>query len=120
MSEPSNEPPFRHELECKMQDAAPQWYPIGDGAYERVCVCRKENSYPPRWVRPDPLDPKAQRHAPECKLLKIPDIDKKPEIYKLVVSLRVEDSATYATCQSCERVWASFDIPPQPAEATRS
>ena len=117
MSEPENTP-FPHTHECKTPDAKPEWYPLdSQGHYERVCTCRKEIAYPPAWVRPDPLDPKTQRHDPNCELLKIPGIAELPEIYKPMVTLRREPEATYATCKSCGRHWRTVDQPPKPVEA---
>lgn len=107
MSQPPDTP-FTHTSECKMQDATPQWYPIGDGHYERVCVCRKEISYPPMWVRPDILDPALVQHQPGCRLA---DADR--DLLELAVKVKKESTYDFATCGVCGRNWYAWDKPPE-------
>ena len=113
VGEPENTP-FRHEHECKMQDAKPEWYPVGNGHYERVCACRKEISYPPPWRRPDILDPAVMQHEHYC------EIADQPKLLKHAVTVKEEATYTFATCTVCSRNWYAWDQPPKPAEAVRS
>ena len=101
--------PFTHTTECKMQDATPEWYSIGDGHHERVCVCRKEISYPPMWTRPDILDPAIMQHESRC------EIADKPELLKLGVTVKHERTYDFAWCRSCDRNWYAWDQPPAEA-----
>lgn len=114
MSQPADTP-FPHTPECKTPGARPEWYDRGGGVYERVCTCHKEVRYPRPRRRPDPLDPKVQRHKPTCELRQIPDIADKPEIYTPWITLKVEATYTFATCKSCNRNWYVSDAAPQPA-----
>ncbi len=109
MSQPADTP-FNHASECKMQDARPAWYPTENGHHERVCVCRKEISYPPSWTRPDILDPAVMQHNPNC------EIADKPELLKIAVKVKKESTYDFATCGVCSVNWYAWDQPP--VEAT--
>jgi hypothetical protein len=110
MSQPADTP-FRHTTECKIQDAEPSWYSVGNGHYERVCVCRKEVSYPPAWRRLDILAPEVMQHGPNC------DIADKPELLKLAVKVKEKRTYTFANCTRCTMNWYAWDQPPHSVEA---
>lgn len=106
MSQPSNDTPFDHTAECKTPKATPEWNPRGEGHYERVCTCRTEISYPPRWRRPDILDPAVMQHRPDC------EIADKPELLKLAVTVKQERTYDFANCTVCSMNWYAWEQPP--------
>lgn len=109
MREPENTP-FPHTPECKTPDATPEWIPMGKGSFERICTCHREVvHWQQRQRRPDPLDPRRQRHTRDCRLLTIDGIADKPEIYEAYVTLKVETDYTFATCNSCGLNWYTYD-----------
>lgn len=109
MKQPADTP-FPHTPECKTPDAEPQWMALGKGSFERICTCHREVvHWRQRESRPDPLDPKNQRHRLSCALREIPDIAEKPEVYTAWVKLKVEPTYTFATCNSCGHNWYVYD-----------
>lgn len=113
MKRPANTE-FPHTAECKTPDAKPEWISLGKGSYERICTCHREVvHWQQRQRRPDPLDPKRQRHNRNCRLLKIDGIADKPEVYEAWVTLKVQPTYTFATCNSCGMNWYVYDESPQ-------
>ena len=71
-----------------------------------------------RSKRPDPLNPKVQRHSKNCTVLQIEGIADKPELSAEWVTLVEEPTHTFCTCRSCGLNWYVYDEAPKVRAAT--